>query len=90
MYMSRGNNRARASGAVGSHGRQDPVPDPRVFAWGREGFLAIFCFLFLSVFLLKTLKTKSRKSAPSLLGEMRLIHGVSCKSPSDLVYETLC
>ena len=61
MYMSRENNRARASGAVGSHGRQSPDPDPRVFAWGREGFLAIFVFCFFLFFLLKTLKTKSSK-----------------------------
>ena len=27
------------------HGRQSPVPDPRVFAWGRGVFLSVFIVL---------------------------------------------
>ena len=39
-------------------------------------------FLFLFSSLSKTLKTKVLKSAPLVIGEMLLIHGVSSTSPS--------
>lgn len=72
MYMSPGKIRARASGAVGSHGRQDPVPDPRVFSGGRGPFSGRLLFSRVAIFLVTgkicsaPVRVRAREVLPSV------------------------
>ena len=62
MYMCPYNSAAWLHRA--KHGRQSPDPDPRVFAWGREGVLLLFLFSPFYVFPFKNIKSKIIKPAP--------------------------